>query len=810
MLSIARQTLRARWASFAGVFVALALGACLLATTGLTIASTVSEGRPPRWYTGAAVVVTGNQTVSITVDEGDGERYTSSARTRRPQQLPASSADRLAALPGAAVVVDRSVPVDVDGVARDAHPWSSAGLHPYTFLAGVAPAGDDQVVLAAPTARHPGDVVEAWTPLGRRTWTVTGVVTGPPAVYLTDPAAAVLAGGRVDAIAVNGVTAAQVRDAVGPGPAVLTGDRRAQAEPDPDGDLLAVAASLLGTTAGVAVFVSVFVVAGTFAFAVAQRRRELALLRAAGATPRQVRRLVLGESLIVGVVAGAAGCAAGTLVAPPFAAWLAGAGFAPAGFTARFILWPLLAAFGVSLLVALTGAAVAARRAGRVRPIEALREASVDRRVMTAGRWVFGVLFLGGAAVLLALVPGLGGEAIALVLLDAQLAITGIALLAPVVAPRLAWLVGRILVPGVAGALARDNARSGVRRTASTVAPILVTVGIAAATFAATATLWDAEERASAARVTAPALALPAGSAGIADPGTGVPTAQSVVYVRTDDYPEEFDAMYTGPGVDRVLRLPTRSGTVTDLTGTDTVVAGAGVARSAGWRTGGTAQLWLDDATPVRLRVVAVLAPSIDLDQTVLLPWALRAAHAPRTGADAVYLTEPAASSASPVSAVSTVVGSRTVTAADYFRERNAEQRRLNHLALIAVLGMALVYTSIAIANTLIMSIGARSRDLAVLRLGGGTPRQVLTMIGAEAVLVGVTGVLLAGAVTAGMLAGLRAGLVNLVPDPRTVVPWTPILLIAAACVAITFVASVLPAALALRTPPGQLSSVRE
>ncbi len=85
---------------------------------------------------------------------------------------------------------------------------------------------------------------------------------------------------------------------------VLTGDGRGAAEPDPDAGLFAVAAALLGSTSGVAGFVSVFVVAGTFAYSVAARRRELGLLRAVGATPRQVRRLVLGEALAVG----AAGC----------------------------------------------------------------------------------------------------------------------------------------------------------------------------------------------------------------------------------------------------------------------------------------------------------------------------------------------------------------------------------------------------------------------------------------------------------------------------------------------------------------------
>src|SRR6185312_13289428 len=104
---------------------------------------------------------------------------------------------------------------------------------------------------------------------------------------------------------------------------------------------------------------------------------ELALLRAAGATPKQVRRLVLGEAIVVGSIAGVVGCAAGLWAAPAFAHSMADNGFAPPGFTAGFVWWPMLAAFGTGLLVALAGAAVAARRAGRVRPIEALREAAV-------------------------------------------------------------------------------------------------------------------------------------------------------------------------------------------------------------------------------------------------------------------------------------------------------------------------------------------------------------------------------------------------------------------------------------------------
>jgi putative ABC transport system permease protein len=763
MIGIALQTVRARWASFAGVFIALSLGVCLLATTGLTLAESVGRRHQPTWYDRADVVVTGPNSVAVVVEAGTEDEYTSTTATRRSRALPADLAARL---PGA--IVDRWLP-------GGAHPWSAAALH--DLPPGAGPARDDEVVIAGPGPRA-GERIE----LAGRTFTVAGTVGGPAAVYVTDRVAEQWSGGRIDAIAVRGMSAAQVRAAVGDGPRVLTGDARAGAEPDPDGDLLAAAASLMGTTAGLAAFVAVFVVAGTFAFAVTQRRRELALLRAAGATPRQVRRLVLGEAVVVGVVAGLAGCGAGLLAAPPFAHALARAGFAPPGFTAGFVLWPLLAAFGAGLLVALAGAAVAARRAGRVRPIEALREASAERRVMTAGRWVFGLLFLGGAATLLIAVPGGGPEAVALVLIDAQLAITGVALLAPLLAPRAAWLAGRAL-PGVAAALAREGARTAIRRTASTVAPILVTAGIAAATLTATATVWGAEERAGAARVTATGILVAPGTV----PTGGVPVARSVVYVEQSGYAEEFDALFAGPGLAGVMRVPAEPAD-------GTVVVGHGLAASKGWRTGGTAELWLDDSTPVRLRVAGVLEPSMDLDESVLLPWALGPGRP-----DAVYLSGPAGAAPGPV-----------LTPEQYFAGLRAEQRRMNDFALLAVLGMALLYTTIAIANTLVMATADRARDLAVLRLAGTTPRQVLAMVGIEALLAAVTGVGLAWLVAAGMLVGLARGLRAVGADPQVVVPWTPVLGVAGVCAAVALVAALIPAALALRTPAARMAAARE
>ncbi|MEV4181850.1 FtsX-like permease family protein, partial [Streptosporangium canum] len=118
---------------------------------------------------------------------------------------------------------------------------------------------------------------------------------------------------------------------------------------DPQGPSLA---KILQFMAGMGGFVAIFVVAGTFAFAVAQRRRETALLRAIGATPGQVRLLILAESLVIGLLSAVAGCLLGLIMAPAMAAWLTAQGLAPGGFAPSTSPAPLL-------LAALAGVAVA-------------------------------------------------------------------------------------------------------------------------------------------------------------------------------------------------------------------------------------------------------------------------------------------------------------------------------------------------------------------------------------------------------------------------------------------------------------------
>jgi putative ABC transport system permease protein len=327
------------------------------------------------------------------------------------------------------------------------------------------------------------------------------------------------------------------------------------------------------------------------------------------------------------------------------------------------------------------------------------------------------------------------------------------------------------------------------------------------------ATFEEATRSAAHDRVTADAIAVSEDGTGLADasvaalaaePGVtaAVPVTDTPVYVRDDDQPEEWTGRYAhGPDLAEVLDLPLADGDLADLTGDDTIAVPAGR-----WKLGETAELWLGDATPVRLRVVAVLADQLDLADVALLPRALRTAHA-QPLADSVYLALAPDASRTAVAAAVETTGGSVIRTEDHLLAADAEQDRTDRLAMIAVLGLALLYTGISIANTLAMTIGDRAREFAALRLTGATGRQILRMVGVEATVVTCTGVLLAAAVTATTVLLTRTGIGDRAPSVPLVIPWQPLGAIAGACLATALLAGLIQAALLLRRRPASLIS---
>ncbi|MFB7746964.1 FtsX-like permease family protein [Streptomyces sp. NPDC056132] len=584
---------------------------------------------------------------------------------------------------------------------------------------------------------------------------------------------------------------------------------------------------LLVFMAGMSGFVSVFVVASTFAFAVAGRRREIALLRAVGATSRQIRSLVLGEAVVVSLAASVCGALLGLGVAPLFARWLVARGAAPEGFSVAPGAGPLVITAAVEIAVAVLGAAAAARRAGRVRPVEALGDAVVDGRVMTLGRllWAIGYPAVFTAVLLLFMTMPTAMQhdpqvrdprnlPVWALLIDVM-AIMAVALFAPLLVPPLVRLL-TLPVPlasGAVGLLARQNALKAVRRTVSTATPMFLVVGLTGTVVGSTLTFGDARSIQSRAVLSAQYVVeptsgatLPAGATGQlrALPGARTTTVRSTLLTGLDSVnsgsSEATSGTIAATAIDgdaaTTWRLPTDSGSLGRLSGS-TVAVSEALARSNGWRVGDRLTASLADGTPATLTLVALVRTPLSLSE-VLLPYAAVAGHLrgdPQPTAAYVSTRQGTAPEAA---------GTKVTPAAAWGSGDNDPRARSDWVAMLAILGPALLYALIAIVNTMTMSTGDRLRDFATLRLTGGNDRQVLSMVGLEAVLTAATATVLALLVTTGTQAAtlvlvnrriLEAG------SPLSLgLPWPAIGAAAATGLVLALVSSLVPARLALRT----------
>ncbi|WP_426364545.1 FtsX-like permease family protein [Streptomyces sp. E-08] len=591
----------------------------------------------------------------------------------------------------------------------------------------------------------------------------------------------VTAAGGPDALGVD-APAAEVRALVGDRAQVLTGDERVRADPDPERDTRALVTlnALLGTSGGVTAFVSVFVVASTFAFAVALRRREFGLLRTAGATPGQIRRLLFTEAAVLGVLASAAGCALGALGAPLLARTLVDGGLAPAWFTIGGPSWPFHAAFWTGVTVALAGAVAASRRAGKVGPTAALREADVDADVLPLGRAVVGAgLVLAGLGLLAwtcATDPSALLKRKTYTTLP-MLLITGAALLSPLLVRPAARL---LRARGAVGTLVRENSAAAVRRTAAVAAPVLVTVALAGTLFGSATSVTRAKEAEAREQTTAqyvvsgadlrPPAAAPAGA-------VLSPTGATSVFVRDGD---EAVVKYGGRAVAdpaafaELARLPVTAGDLRDLDDRSIVVN-----EEFERRVGETVEVWRADGSgPVRLRVAAVLALGTGDNG----PYVTRA-NAPGATLDRI---DARGGGAATVRALEASGGTAPARAVGFNREAR--------LGMVLVLGIALVYTVIGLANTLLMATSVRGGELASLRLAGATRTQILRVVTGEATLAVAIGTALGLAVTAVVLGTLGAGLAALSAPVTLALPWGTVGAAAGVCGAVAVAASAVPA----------------
>lgn len=782
---LAMATLRSRWGGFVGTFVALAFGVGLMATVAQVMLA--NEARTPERYSAAPVVV-----FSGGLDRPPFSRERAD-----------SFAGDLARIPGVRGVVAEHAfyaqPVGTDVV--QGRGWSSASLAGQRPLAGAAPKSDRQMVVGDELGLGLGSTVTVITVSGPSGYQITGLIKGKD-IYFSDE----LARRSAPGVSVIGLMLAPGTDVravesaasalVGEQASVLVGEQRAALEPQEDADRRSDGTILLGIMAAIAAFVSIFVVASTFALSVAQRRRELGLLRAVGATPRQVRRMMFGEALGVGVAASVCGALPAIPLTPLLAALLDRAKLVAQGFSPTIQGWALIAAAAAGLVVALMGVWSASRRAGKVSPLEALREAAVDRKPMTGGRWVFGILLclLGFG---LAFGSAASGPSAVLnaAAFAAMALIAGLTLLAPVIVAPLAYLAAWPLarMRGATGLLVRENMFAAARRTAATSAPVLVTVGFAAVITGVIATFGVAvkEDGVLDARPRGEVVVLANGTPGLSDAavaaaGNGEGPLMSRIYARFTDgqvYPVEAAGVTSA---------------VFPLSKEEIAIA-EGYADSLGWKPGDTVEVVFADGEHKSLRVKKI---TDDIDDDALaggavLPRDVVREHDGNALTDAVFVKGESAA------VVQDRVRGLNAVASDpetYAKARVAREENLLRLVVLVMVGLSLAYTAIAVANTLLMATTARTRDFAVLRLSGATARQVATMVTAEAVI--VTGI---GAALGFLVAFVAVGGVAwaLTKDIGVAIPlkmdWPVMAIVFGACLALALAASVIPARISLR-----------
>ncbi|MEU9022744.1 FtsX-like permease family protein [Actinomadura sp. NPDC048394] len=805
MLRIVLSTVRHRKAGFAGAFVALLCAAALVCACGVLLDTGLRGSVAPERYAGAPVVVTGDQFVHQTKIKKKGKVKHKAKAIAERAWLPASAADAVRAAGARGVVTEVAFPAEI-GAGPDeswGHGWESAALTPFTLREGRAPTAADEIVVDAATARanglRPGSRVRVAS-AEPGSYRVSGVtrqaLKDQAAIFFTTAEARRLAGhpGQVTAIGATGSKAAIAAALRGTRATVHTGADRGRAEfPGAERSRIKLI-SMGGALGGTALLVAILVVSGTFALSVQQRQREIALLRAVAATPRQVRRMIGREALLIGLAAGPLGAAAGL----PLAFWLRdrfrGLGALPPNLDLVVSPFPPAAAAVAAIVAAVAAARIAGRRTARIRPVEALGDAALTPPRLGVARTAAGLLVLAGSVVLTIVLSGLHTEAAAspVTMLTALAWTVAVALLGPVIArAAVAVLAVPLRAFPVAGHLAAANLGAGARRLASVITPLTLMIGLTATIlFAQTTTGRAAVRQATdgtlAAHVAGPKI--PHGTAEEIRRAPGVTAVTEVVHSTVRVGLENYGVQgVTTAGLGKTMDLDVRKGDIKALDPSSIAVSTTAASRlHVG--PGDTLRLTLGDGTPAALKVVAVYGRGLGFGD-LTADHALLAAHVddPR----GTVLIAGAAPKGVPTVSASTL--------AEDTASANAE---VNYIAM----GLIIAFTAIAVVNTLAMSTAGRARELAVLRLSGATRRQITRMLGGETLAVvlvaGVLGTAIALATLTAFGRGMTGGGPSVPPLAHLgVIAWGGLLAAAA---------TALPARLAMRTRPADAVGARE
>ncbi|MFI2607532.1 ABC transporter permease [Kitasatospora sp. NPDC018619] len=516
----------------------------------------------------------------------------------------------------------------------------------------------------------------------------------------------------------------------------------------------ALSTALLGF-AGIALFVGVFIIANTFTMLVAQRTKELALLRAVGATRRQITRSVLIEALLVGLTASVTGLLAGIGIAAGLKAVLNGPMEAnlPDG---PLVVAPtaVVAALATGVLVTVLAAWLPARRASRIAPVAAM--SSVEQPATHKSlvvRNTIGLLFsaAGGAA----LVAGVAGKEVKLVGLGAGALLIGVFVLTPLLSRPLIALLAPVLraVYGTPGKLARENAVRNPRRTAATASALTIGVTLITSLTVIGASVNHAVDRLTASNVKADyTVAMqnysnlsPEVAAQIAKaPGVSVMSAQRTVRVGIGQEQEDSEAITAvdAATIDQLATVSVREGSA-DALKQGKLLVSSGRAEHGGYKLGDTLAVTYPDGAKGTLTIGGILEADTAL-AGVIAPESVVGPHAkPGSGPESVLVKGVNGPTEELKQALRDATGGNPLIAVKGQKEIRAENREMITSVLnmmYGLLGMSVVIAVLGVVNTMAMSVFERRREIGMLRAIGLDRLGIRRMVRLESLLIALFG----------------------------------------------------------------------
>jgi putative ABC transport system permease protein len=642
-------------------------------------------------------------------------------------------------------------------------------------LSGRAPENGHEVVIDGTSAKEHdielGSTIDVLFQGPTREFTVVGTVGygdgitdlgGTTSAYFDSTTAQEVLGqpGTFNTISVaaeDGVSQAElaerISDVLPQGAEAVTGKAVAKENADATKENFKMVGIILGAFAGIALFVGSFIIWNTFTMTVTQRSREIALLRAIGARRRQVMSSLLLEATLIGATASAIGVGLGLAVAKGLKVLMDANGLA-LPFTSLqvepSIVWISLL---VGTVVTVVSGLVPARRATKVLPIEALRDAAPGAEKPSKKRAAAGLVLLGaGAAGMLSALYGDAGMMFfGLGLLGAMV---GLMVVLPFAVRPLAAAIGTPLrLRGMPGELAKQNATRNPRRTSATAAALMigltlvVSMGVFASSLKASfSDVLSDQTNADLYVVTSSAQA-PGFGPSVLDAVEGVEGVDEVSangwgQARFDKQDGSYSSV-DPTNAEEVMNLNVSQGTVSDL-GKDGVVVAKEAATKNGWKLGDTITAEFAASGKHKLHVVGVYEGKGWIgDDFVLSNEQQQSFAGPQLVSTALVTLASGADKAEVQDAISAALAdhpdAKVLDQEGFEKEASGFIDQLLTFMTVMLL-LAVVIALLGIVNTLALSVFERTRELGLLRAVGMTRNQVRAMVRWESAVISLIG----------------------------------------------------------------------